>query len=235
MECQNYRSVTCQKNRDRVETQIKEEIANGRCVVSKDKPLVITALGAIPKLDSTDLRLIHDCSRPKGQGVNHYALPKKFRFETIDNAIKHDSPGAWMAKVDLKSAYRHVGLNPSEFKMTGLKYRFSGDSNYTYMFDSRLPLGASESVGCFHRISRSIVKVARRRSRPWNCHIIGYLDDFLVIGASRRDCQAAVHMLLQLLSELGFTVNWTKFYAPSQLVIFLGIEINSVSETIRIP
>ena len=140
-----------------------------------------------------------------------------------------------MAKIDLKSAHRYVVLSPSKYKMTGLKHKFSGDSDYTYMFDSRLPFGASESVECFHRISRGIVRVARRRAKRWNCHIIGYLDNFLVIGASRRNCQAVVDILLQLLSELGFTVNWPKFCPPSQSVIVLGIKINSVTGTIRIP
>ena len=53
----------------KVEAQIKEEISNGRYIVTRDKPLVISALGAIPKPDSGDLRLIHDCSRPEGLGV----------------------------------------------------------------------------------------------------------------------------------------------------------------------
>ena len=47
--------------------------------------------------------------------------------------------------------------------------------------------------------------------------------------------QAMVDILLQLLSELGFTVNWAKFCPLSQSVIFLGIKINSVTGTIRIP
>ena len=38
----------------------------------KDKPTVISAIGAIPKPDSDEVRLIHDCSMPEGQGLNSY-------------------------------------------------------------------------------------------------------------------------------------------------------------------
>ena len=234
-ECANYPSATGPENRAKVESQIREEIAQGRYIVTKDKPLVISALGAIPKQDSQDIRLIHDCSRPTGKGVNSYANPEKFHFESIDNAVRHISRGSWMAKVDIKAAYRHVGLNPSEYKLTGIQYKFSGDKDVTFMYDSRLPFGASESVGCLHRISQSVVRAARRRAKRLNCHIMCYLDDFLIIGDSRRACQRAVDILVGILSELGFSLNWDKFCPPSQCIVFLGIEIDSVRCTIRIP
>ena len=48
-----------------------------------------------------------------------------------------------MAKEDLKSAYRSVGIFPSQTQYTGLKWKFSGESEYTYLYDSALPFGAS--------------------------------------------------------------------------------------------
>ena len=46
--------------------------------------------------------------------------------------------------------------------------------------------------------------------------IIVYLDDFLVIGASREQCQLAYDMLLQLLLDLGFSISQHKLVAPTQ-------------------
>ena len=39
--------------------------------------------------------------------------------------------------------YRHVGLHPSQYKFTGMQWHFEGDSKPTYMYDTRLPFGAS--------------------------------------------------------------------------------------------
>lgn len=218
-----------------MESQIKEEIRLGRYIVTDKRPLIISALGAIPKPGSEEIRLIHDCSRPQGQSVNHYANPDKFHFDSIDKAIKCVTPNSWMAKVDIKAAYRHVGLHPSQFNISGLKYRFTGDKDYTLMYDTRLMFGAAESVGCFHRISQSICRMVRKRAKRLNCHIFCYLDDFLVVGDSQQACQKAVDILINILSDLGFTINWGKYNAPTQEITFLGIQISAISGTLSIP
>ena len=43
----------------------------------KDKPKIVTALGSVPKPQSNDLRIIHDCSRPVGASLNTYASLEK--------------------------------------------------------------------------------------------------------------------------------------------------------------
>ena len=50
-------------------------------------------------------------------------------------------PGSFMAKIDLASAYRHVPLNPSNYRDTGFKWCFKGHTKPTYMVDTRLPSG----------------------------------------------------------------------------------------------
>lgn len=51
-----------------VERTILEEIAEGNYVITDSKPIIIRALGAIPKPDSFEVHLIRDCSRPIGRG-----------------------------------------------------------------------------------------------------------------------------------------------------------------------
>lgn len=233
--CVNYQSATCQQNRDKVEAQLKEEIRLGHYVTTQEDPLIISSLGAIPKADGNGIRLIHDCSRPEGKSINYFASPDKFQFDSVDSAIKHVTPYSWMAKLDIKAAYRHVGLSPSQFKVTGLKYRFRGDHEDTIMYDTRLPFGASESVGIFHRISKSIVRMVRRRTKRLNCQIFSYLDDYLVIGDSQKACQQALDLLIKILTDLGFSINWSKYSPPSQHIVFLGVQIDAVNGCISIP
>ena len=60
----NYRSATDQSVRAQVQDQILTETENGRYRIVDDKSHIVSALGAIPKKNSTKMRLIHDASRP---------------------------------------------------------------------------------------------------------------------------------------------------------------------------
>jgi hypothetical protein len=96
----NYSSATCPDNIDKVEAQIIIEMQEGRYLIAKEQPSIISALGAIPKVGSDEVRIIHDCSRPLGGGVNDYAtLGEKLSFQTVDDAAKLLDKGSFIAKV----------------------------------------------------------------------------------------------------------------------------------------
>ena len=106
----NYKSATNPAIRPLVEKTIRDEIQQGNYVISATKPTVVSALGAIPKPNSTEVRLIHDCSRPHGHAVNDFISTRSFKFQTLDDAIKLLKPNYFMAKIDLKHAYRSFTL-----------------------------------------------------------------------------------------------------------------------------
>ena len=80
-----------------------------------------------------------------------------------------------MAKVDLRSAYLHCPISEKSRNLAGLKWRFEGEKDYTYLVDTRLMFGASLSVSTFHRITQSVVRMLKRRGIN---AIICYIDDF---------------------------------------------------------
>ena len=117
-------------------------------MVTQSKPTLVSALGAVPKPDSDELQLIHDCSMPPSKGVNSY-VPNidKLRFQTIDDAMKLLDEGYFLAKIDLRHAYRSVPIHPKNYAAMGLKWIFEGDLVPTYYFiDTRLPFGGAEST-----------------------------------------------------------------------------------------
>jgi len=132
-----------------VEQTILNEIAEGNYVISDAKPTIISALGTIPKPDYSEVRLIHDCSRPTGQALNDYITSHSFKFQTLDDAFKLLRPNYFMAKIDLRHAYRSVPIHPNNYAATGLQWLFSGQSCPTYFFDTRLPFGAKSSPEIF--------------------------------------------------------------------------------------
>ncbi|XP_052809111.1 uncharacterized protein LOC128237559 [Mya arenaria] len=100
------------------------------------------------------------------------------------------------------------------------------------MVDTRLPFGASKSPMTFHRITQAVRVIMQQRGYQT---LIVYLDDFLIVGNTFKECQQALHELMRLVRELGFQINYNKIEGPSQDLTFLGLVLDSVNMTIRIP
>ena len=65
--------------------------------------------------------------------------------------------------------------------------------------------------------------------------ILTYLDDFLIIGDTKHECELAYYELIKLLTELGFNINWEKAVASTQRLTFSGIEIDTVLRQLCLP
>ena len=184
----------------------------------------------IPKPDG-NVRLIHDCSRPIGSAVNDYCSTDwNQKFSTVDDAAASMTQGCYFAKVDLKSAYRSVGLSERSQQVTGLSWQFNGKT--VYMRDTKLCFGARLSPGIFHRLTQAVKRMMARRGYDL---VVVYLDDFLIISKSQIECQIALRVLIQLLRKLGFAIHWGKVIDPTTKISFLEIELDSVTMTLRLP
>ena len=62
-----------------------------------------------------------------------------------------------------------------------------------------------------------------------------YLDDFLIIDAIYAECLEIFNCLVELVQELGFQISWHKVVPPTRALIFLGILISSVTQTLELP
>ena len=66
-------------------------------------------------------------------------------------------------------------------------------------------------------------------------NIIVYLDDFLVIGATRAEYTHAWKVLPQLLKDLGFNSSQHKLVPPTCTSTFLGEELDTVPCSMALP
>ena len=228
-EMHNYKLTDL--HHEAVEAQIKAEIAEHRYIITAEKPKLVSALNVVTK-PSGGIRLIHDCSQPAGAAVNDYvSLHTKVRYQTIQNAVDLIKPGSYMAKINLKSAYRSVHLHPSQYAFTGFKWKFKNNDHFTYLYDTALPFGSRKSPSIFHRLSQSVRRMMKRRGYD----IVVYLDDFLIVESSFERCLEAMNVLLRLLRQLGFSIAWDKVTGPTQNIIFLGIVIDTVNMILALP
>ncbi|KAL9955063.1 hypothetical protein ACROYT_G042667 [Oculina patagonica] len=238
----NYKSATNPVSRPKVEQTIRDEIAQRNYVISAVKPRIIAPAGfgpeAKPEEASLESPRIYPCLFmmsifwPHGQAVNDYISTDSFKFQTLDDAVKLLKANYYMAKIDLRHAYRSVPIHPDNYQATGCKWQFSGDKLFTYFYDTRLPFGAKSSPEIFHRLTQSVRRMMARRGFT---DIIVYLDDFLIIGDTREQCQLAYDTLFQLLLDLGFSISDHKLVTPTQRLTFLGVQLDTTACTMTLP
>ena len=228
---ENYSSATGPIFKEKVEKAILEEVEAGNYIPVHAKPSIVSALGAVPKPDSDDIRLIHDCSMPPGRGVNSYISVEKQSFQSLDDATRLIGKDFYLAKIDLRRAYRSVPVHPANYQALGLKWKFPDNDHFTYLVDTRLPFGGKSAPGIFHRLTQSVRRMMARRGFK---DIIVYLDDFLVIGRTLEECTAAYMALYNLLLELGFMISPNKLVPPCQKLVFLGVEIDTTKLTLSL-
>jgi hypothetical protein len=229
--CHVTNSKSALRHSDKVEQELIKEIKEGRYEVVDYKPTIVSGLAAIEKTDGS-VRLIHDCSRPVGHGANDYATKDaQLRYQSIKDAIELVTPGAFLAKVDLKSAYRSVAIHPSQYPFMGLQWTFKGQSVPSFIQEKFLCFGARKSPSIFHRLTQAV----RRFMAARGFNIVAYLDDFLIVSDNKQHCLQGYTVLIQLLRELGFAIAWQKVVDPTQSLTFLGLDIDTLSMTLRLP
>ena len=170
---------------------------------------------------------------PVGKGGNSY-VPSldKLHFQTIDDAVQLVDKGFYLAKIDLRHAYRSVPIHPSNYAATGLKWTFSGDTSPTFLYDTHLCFGGRRSPGIIHRLTQSVKRMMFRRGFKG---IVVYLDDFLIVSQSRAECELAFTTLRELLLDLGFQISPSKVVPPCQQLTFLGIVLDTCAMELSLP
>ncbi len=227
----NHSSCMTAKNKQRVEQMLRSEIANERYVPVDIKPDICSPLAALDKSDGS-LRIIQNASIPSNQSLNDYSDHKvTVKYQSVKDALNMIVPGSFCCKIDLKSAYRSVGIRPSQYHMSGLQWKFEGDGEITYMVDTRLMMGTSKAPSIFHHLSQAVKRCMKKRGY----NVVAYLDDFLIVADDYVTCLNGQHALLKLLRELGFSIAWKKVEGPSQRLTFLGIAIDTVNMTVGLP
>ena len=214
---------------------MNDEIESGKLSRSLDKPKCVHAYGAVPKKNSDKLRPITDCSRPFGKSINDNISYQKMRYKTVDYASKYVRKQCYFASVDLSMAYRSVAIHPSHRCLQGLKWCFGSldKNNYEYYVDIFLCFGCSSSPGIFQRLSSAVVRIMKRLD--YKCVFVEYLDDFLIIGDTYKECLEGQLALINILIKLGFYISWEKVVSPCQRIQFLGLILDSNNMSITLP
>ena len=89
--------------------------------------LVMSPLGLVPKKAPNEFRLIQHLSYPQENLVNS-GIPVDFasvRYASIQDAIvfvKRLGVGCYLAKTDIKSAFRIIPIHPEDYSLLGMRW-----------------------------------------------------------------------------------------------------------------
>ena len=228
------------RNRSVVIQKMNNELCQGRILGPYSFPPLENAtyspLYAIPKSEPGKYRLIHDLSKPKGCSVNenipddkksvHYCNVMQVA-EFLKSELDLGVDTYYMAKVDLKDAYRCCPIRKEDWRYLGMQLEDK------LFIDTCLPMGLGTSCRTFQTISDSLCWIFRQNNPK--CKIYSYIDDFLVLAPSKSDCEAGLSRLLAQLRYLGFPVSDPKTVNPCTNIEFLGLGLDSQDLSFFVP
>lgn len=190
-------------------------------------PLHINRFGVIPKgHNSGKWRLITDLSHPPGRSINDGIDPAlcSLSYPTVDDVadvVVKLGRGALLSKVDIESAYRLIPVHPQDRPLQAMRW-----NNQIYV-DPMLPFGLRSAPKIFNAVADALNWYLHQSGIR---HILHYLDDFIIITPPHSlEGQACMAILNRVCAALGVPIAEHKRDGPTTCLVFLGIEIDTVS------
>jgi hypothetical protein len=171
-------------------------------------------------------------SYPDHCSVNAFIDPnetsvKYTSFDDVIQMIAQFGKGAFIAKCDIKSAFRLLPIHPGDFDLLG--YHFDNH----YYIDKCLPMGCSISCKVFEQFATFLNWLTTKFS-GFNS-VDHYLDDFIFAAPEAQDCRHIMSTFQHLCSEIGVPLADDKSVGPTTCLTFLGLDIDTVQMLVKIP
>ena len=192
----------------------------------------ISPLALRPKSEPNKYRLLHNLSFPYDYTSVNLNIPEshsKVTYESLSSAINiiQNMENAYLAKSDLADAFRLIPLHPSQFHLTGFEL------NNKFYFDRCLPQGCSSSCFIFEQFSDSLKWIMKTHYK--SPHVVKVLDDFLFINSTYDLTDVNLSNFTNMCDHLGIPIAKHKNVGPTQCLTFLGIELNTIDMTAKLP
>ena len=216
---------------------IGNELARGRMLgpfpPAWKKFLHVNRFGLIPKGHGTGkYRLITDLSYPQGASVNDGIDPSltSLSYTSVDSVaqvVQQLGKSSLLAKVDIESAYRLVPVHPQDRILQAVEWE-----GKIYV-DPMLPFGLRSAPKIFTAIADALNWCLERAGVRFVSH---YLDDFIIVAPPHsQECQVALGILDTVCGRLGVPMAPHKRDGPTTCLVFVGIQIDTVTGELRLP
>lgn len=162
-----------------------------------------------------------------GRGINEYISRWPISYPRLSELFQTIKPGSWAAKVDLVKGFYAIVMDPSTYRH--LTFWHNGRLH----FFKRLPMGLASSPAVFCWLTAEINAWLRAAGSTAS---IVFVDDFLIVGDTQRDTQAALELLISLITQLGLKHSIEKSSAAAaQYIDMLGVSVDTSALSITAP
>ena len=221
--------------KDAISTYLNKNIESqamlGPFVESPIAGICFSPLMSVPK-EETERRVIVDFSFPPGASVND-GIPQdsyldcgvEFNLPSIHSMVSRLNElgkNCLLYKRDLRGAFRQFGIDPGDYKWTGLSW------DGKIFIDTRLAMGLRSSAYCCQGVTEMVAKVAGKTG-----HVLVYLDDFGGADVGSKASTTFEH-LGNLLEYFGLEEAKEKAVAPSTRMEWLGIAFDTAEWTMAL-
>ena len=136
--------------------------------------------------------------------------------------------GALLAKFDIESAFRNISIHPSHRYLLGMKWRSK------YYVELLLLFGLRSAPGIFNSVADIVEWILKTNYAI--SELLHYLDDFITAGpVNSPSCTQRLNTAISVVSNLGLPLHPQKCIGPATSLVVLGIELDTVVETVRLP
>jgi hypothetical protein len=174
-------------------------------------------------------RVIHHLSYPHGRSVNSstadWPCPLA-RFAQAVDIVRRLGRGCFMAKVDVKAAYRTIAVRPADWPMLGMHWQGQ------YYFHRTLPFGLRSSCHLWERYATAAEWIITHSFGVKD--ILHYVDDSFLAAATKEACAHNLRHTKLAYEELGVPDAPDKTEGPATRLTFLGIQIDSQAMTVSL-
>ena len=203
------------------------------------KSFIQSPIGLVPKDGGKDTRLIFHLSYPRNgsTSVNDNTPVElcSVQYPDFNDAIQlcmREGKGCFIAKSDMKSAFRNLGIKKKHWKFLVMKAKSPLDGKIYYFVDKCLPFGASISCSHFQRFSNAVKHIVQWRTQK---KLVNYLDDYLFAALMKLLSNNQVKTFLQVCEEIAFPVSLDKTFWGATRMTFLGLLIDTINQCVCIP
>ncbi len=175
--------------------------------------LHVSRFGVIPKPHQPGKwRLIVDLSHPMGASVNDGIARSLcsltyMKVDSVTDAIMDIGRGAEPAKIDIKSAYCIVLVNPGDRWLLSMSWQGK------VCVDGLLPFGLCSVPKIFTALADGLEWILRNQGAA---HVWHYLDDYNTVGSpDSEECALNCRLMSHICEQLGVPLAPDKCEGPS--------------------
>jgi hypothetical protein len=211
---------------------VAEMITKGIVRVTKNKPLVVSPLGLVSKIQQDGKmkhRLVFDASRH----VNLFVDLPHVRLNHLDKALELTREGDFQITFDLSSAYYHIKIKEEHRKFLGASFQNS-DGTEVFFEYCHLPFGLSSAVHIITKIWKPVTQYLNKKGIRNTI----YIDDGRILAESKEQVEEHALFAYGVITRAGWAIEKSKSDRPEDgdtSKSYLGFVIDSKNMVVTLP